>query len=248
MLPPPIGPALTLPLIERAVLRELTLHDFAAWMDLRNEVLGGLAHRDMYVREDDEAIFLAQNALPLGHCIGVFVDAQLVAYAMLGMPGPGEADHLGAVIGLPPEEQVCVSHLASCMVRRAWRGKQLQALLLKLRYALAQAYHRPLCLAMVSLHNAASRRNLLAQGMWIDWTGDIDGLQRHVLRIDLQRRLQWDLQGSRLIAGDDFAQLRAAAAQGYIGVEQLADGPRWLLRYVRRLPDALAPAHGAVPL
>jgi len=248
MLPPPIGPALTLPQLERAQLRELTQDDFPAWMKLRDEVLAGLPHRDIYVREDDEAAFLAQHSLPQGHCIGVFVDAELVAYAMLGMPALGDSEHLGAVIGMAPDEQVCVSHLASCMVRSAWRGKQLQALLLKLRYALAQAYHRPLCLAMVSLHNAASRRNLLAQGMWIDWTGDIDGLQRHVLRIDLQRRPQWDLQDSRLIAGDDFAQLRAAAAQGYVGVEQLADGPRWLLRYVRRLPDALAPAHGAVPL
>ncbi|MET1114149.1 MAG: hypothetical protein ABWY08_04220 [Comamonas sp.] len=230
-----------------AHLRILGPQDFSAWRQLRDEVIDGLEHPDMYVREDDEAAFFAQNTQPGGECIGVFLDQELVAYAMLGLPAAAAPSHLGAAIGMAPREQAGVAHLASCMVRVPWRGNQLQALLLKLRYGLAQAYHRPRCLAMVSLHNAASRHNLLAQGMWIEWTGVIDGLQRHVLQIDLHGRARLDMSRARLIAGDDFGQLCAAAAEGYVGVEQVRAGARLMLRYVRRLPDAQPAPHGAVP-
>lgn len=246
---PPTFPAPgILPQLPSATLRALTQADFAAWQALRDEVLAGLAHPDMYVREDDEAAFFAQNSLPCGECIGVFLGAELVAYAMLGMPAAGEYGHLGAVVGMAADRQAKVAHLASCMVRAPWRGNQLQALLLRLRCAVAQAYDRPLCLAMVSLHNAASRHNLLAHGMHIEWTGMIDGLRRQVLQIDLLERARWDLQDTRLIAGDDFEALCAAAANGYVGVAEVGDGARRMLRYARRLPDVLAPAHGAPPL
>lgn len=244
--PPPTFPAPgVLPQLPSATLRALTPADFAAWQALRDEVLSGLAHPDMYVREHDEAAFFAQNSLPRGECIGVFLHTELVAYAMLGMPVAGEHGHLGAVVGMPAIRQAQVAHLASCMVRAPWRGNQLQALLLRLRCAVAQAYDRPLCLAMVSLHNAASRHNLLAYGMHIEWTGMIDGLRRQVLQIDLGARQRWDLEDSLLIAGDDFEALCAAAATGYVGVAEAGAGA---LRYARRRPDALAPDHGARPL
>ncbi len=239
MRPPNLPAHGTLPQLPDASLRVLTPDDFGAWMDLRDEVIEGLLHPDMYVREADEAAFFVRNSPPQGQSIGVFLGHELAAYAMVGMPEAGDADNLGAVIGLPPGSHSCVSHLASCMVRQPWRGHQLQALLLKLRCALAQAYQRPLCLAMVSLHNQVSRHNLLSQGMWIAWTGVIDGLRRHVLQIDLLGRQRWDLQDSRLIAGDDFDQLCAAAASGFVGVGELLDGERRMLRYVRRLPDVV---------
>lgn len=218
-----------------ARMRTLGPQDFAAWRQLRNEVISGLAHPDMYMREGDEAAFFAQHLPPRGHCIGVWFGDELAAYAMLGLPEPGAPGHLGAAIGLAPREQTGVAHLASCMVRARWRGNRLQALLLQLRCAMARAQHRTRCLAMVSLHNAASRHNLLAQGLWIEWTGTIGGLRRHVLQIDLRGAPRWDLAHPRLIAADDFAQLCAAAAEGYVGVEQVRSGARPLLRYARRL-------------
>lgn len=252
--PPNLPASGTLPQLPQAALRVLMPEDFAAWMDVRNDVIAGLAHPDMYVREADEAAFFVQHSPPQGQCIGVFLGQELAAYAMVGMPGADDVDNLGAVIGLPSDSHGCVSHLASCMVRKPWRGHQLQALLLKLRCALAEAYQRPLCLAMVSLHNPVSRHNLLSHGMWIAWTGMIDGLRRHVLQIDLLGRQRWNLEDSRLIAGDDFEQLCAAAASGYVGVGEVLDGTRRMLRYARRLPDALlrgdAPAlavHGVEP-
>lgn len=245
--PPVFAAPTSPPQLPGATLRLLMPEDFTAWVELRDEVLAGLAHPDMYVREPDEAAFFAQNSLPRGHAIGVFMGAELVAYAMLGVPKVGEDGHLGALIGLAPDAQAGVAHLSSCMVRAPWRGHQLQSLLLKLRCALAQAYDRPLCMAMLSLHNAASCHNLLAYGLWIAWTGVIDGLQRHVVQIDLLGRARWDLQDTRLIAADDFVQLRAAAASGYGGVAQIVDGPRRMLRYARRLPDGAAVVHAAMP-
>jgi len=248
ILPPTFPAPGNLPGLPGATLRALTSADFAAWTQLRDEVLAGLAHPDMYVREADEAEFFAQNSLPRGECIGVFLGEELVAYAMLGMPAVGENGHLGAIVGMPVHQQANVAQMASCMVRVPWRGNQLQTMLLRLRCAVAQAYQRPLCMAVVSLHSAASRHNMLAHGMWIEWTGVIDSLQRQVLKIDLYGRARWDLGDTRLIAGDDFAQLCAAAASGYVGVAEVIDGRQRLLRYARRLPDAVSAAHGALPL
>ena len=254
-LSPPLLAHDSLPHLPHAVLRVLTQKDFFAWRHLRDEVIAGLPHPDMYVREADEAEFFDQSCLPRGLCIGVFVEAQLVAYAMLQMPAADDAENLGAVIGLPLASRSEVSHFASCMVRKPWRGKQLQSLLLRQRCALALAYQRPLCLAMTSLHNHVSRNNMLAQGMWIAWTGVIDGLRRHVLQIDLLGRLRWDLQDSLLLDAEDFDQLCAAAANGYVGVGEVFDGQRWVLRYARQLPDGesgpknlSAPLHCAQPL
>ncbi len=76
-----------------------------------------------------------------------------------------------------------------------------------------------------------------------------------VLQIDLLGRLRWDLQDSLLLDAEDFDQLCAAAANGYVGVGEVFDGQRWVLRYARQLPDGesgpknlSAPLHCAQPL
>lgn len=247
-----------LPQLPQASLRALTFSDFPAWVRLRDAVLAELAHPDAYVREKDEARFFVRNSPPHGEGVGVFVAHEMIAYAMVSLPAVGDPDHLGAMIGLPSAGHFRVAQMTSCMVRQPWRAHQLQGQLLKLRCALAHAYQRPLCLAMVSLHNPQSLHNLLSQGMWIVWTGMIDGLRRHVLQRDLRSRRCWDPTDHWLIAADDFEQLCAAAASGYVGVEEVFDGVRRMLRYARLLPagqeagPAGMPArtvshHGAVP-
>lgn len=217
-------------------VRPLVAGDYGAWSALRDGVIAELPHPDFYVREDDEQAFFDAHTDPCGETIGVFAHGDLVAYAMVGFPGcDGAAHNLGALIGLPPAQHAKVTHLSSCMVTPTWRGRGLQRALLAARLALAHACGRPLCLAMVSLHNHSSRHNLLRQGLHIAWTGAIDGLQRHVAMIDLDHGLHFDMADEILLPSDDFLALRQAAADDYACIGEVRDASGVRLRYVRHL-------------
>lgn len=216
--------------------------DFGAWSTLRDTVIAGLPDPDLYVREDDERAFFDAHTEPAGETIGVFAHGELVAYAMVGFPACGGAAlNLGSTIGLSAAQQGRVTHLSSCMVVPAWRGHGLQRVLLAARLSLAHARGRPVCLAMVSLHNHSSRHNLLRQGLHIAWTGAIDGLQRHVAMIDLEHGLHFDMADEILLPSGDFAALRDAAAAGYACIGEVRDASGVRLRYVRHLHHDRAP-------
>lgn len=202
---------------------------------MRDTVIAALPNPDFYVREEDEQLFFDAHTQPCGETIGVFAHGALVAYAMVGFPEADSKENLGATIGLEPAFHAKVTHLSSCMVLPEWRGRGLQRTLLAARLALAQARGRPLCMAMVSLHNHTSRHNLLRQGLHITWTGVIDGLERHVAMTDLERGLRFDMGDEKLLRSDDFGALQQAGAAGYTGIGEVRDDSGVQLRYVRRL-------------
>ena len=241
LLPPALSPDAAFANLPELRTRILALDDFPAWSSLRDTVIAALPNPDFYVREDDEQGFFAAHTEPRGETIGVFSHGVLVAYAMVGFPEPDAADNLGVVTGLQPARHALVTHLSSCMVLSPWRGKGLQRTLLVARLALAHARGRPLCMAMVSLHNHSSRHNLLRQGLHIAWTGMIDGLQRHVAMIDLQHGLHFDMGDEKLLFSDDFPALQQAGAEGYAGIGELRDAAGVRLLYVRHLHHDRAP-------
>lgn len=233
--PPCLSPDAAFAHLPELRARILVPEDFPAWTALRDTVIAALPNPDFYVREPDEQAFYVAHTEPGGEAIGVFAHGALVAYAMVGFPEAESADNLGAVIGLAPDYHAKVTHLSSCMVLPQWRGRGLQRTLLSARLALAHARGRPLCMAMVSLHNHSSRHNLLRQGLHIAWTGLIDGLQRHVAMIDLQHGLHFDMGDERLLPSNDFLALRNACAAGYAGIGEVRDAAGVRLRYVRHL-------------
>lgn len=213
--------------------RSLGPEYFEQWLSLRNVVLQALDEPDCYVREKDEKAFFLQHSPPLGQCIGVFQGNDLVAYAMVGLPSAIAPDNLARIAGLPAQMHHRVAHLASCMVHPAWRGHHLQALLLRIRFAVAQAWGRSHCLAMVSLRNDASRHNLLSQGLSIIWTGWIDGLQRHVMAVNLRATANEPPTTKDVWCGSqDFEQLRLLSSMGMHGVGELRVPEGVRLRFV----------------
>lgn len=209
-------------------LRLLSRRDASLVLALREDVLSRLEHPDLYVREDDEAAFVAQHlpghAACRGETIGVFEGAQLVAYAMLGLPADDDPHHLGTHISRGDRSLGQVSHLASCMVDAAHRGHGLQRRLLAARFSLAQAQGRPLCVAMVSLHNHASRHNLMRAGLRIVHVGEVMGLRRQLVAIDLERPWKFDEAGARLIAAGDYDLQAQLSRAGWWGIA-MVEGP-----------------------
>lgn len=176
-------------------MRILTADDVPALMALRNDVLGSLPHPDMYVRESNEAEFVRAHIGAVygrgeGETIGVFDGHRLAAYGMLGLPSEHDTANLGRLLGYAGSQLARVAHLASCMVALPYRGSHLQRSLLVARMQLAYAHGREVCIAMVSPRNHASRVNLMREGLRTDWTGDIDGLRRELMTIDLRASAQ----------------------------------------------------------
>jgi len=216
------------PPLQGLAARTLGAADITALRALRAEVGAALPDPDLYVPEDDEAGFIAEHLGPRGQTIGLFADeaggVQLVAYAMLGLPGgaPHAVDrHLGRSLGWTHGDCARTAELASCMVVPRWRGRGLQRALVASRLLLARAHGMARVLAIVSLHNHGSRHNLMACGLHVEHTGHWQGLQRQWMLLDLQagpaqaraphRPAQW-------LRGDDFAAQCAAAARAQLGV------------------------------
>lgn len=204
-------------------LQLLRAEHVPAVLQLRNQVLGALTEPDLYVREYDEVGFVTQHCGPRGDTIGVFDQGQLVAYAMLGLPPVDDPDHLGEPLKLPHSAWPRVAYVASCMVLPSHRGQGLQRSLLAARFALAQTRGRDICVAMVSLHNSASRHNLLKEGMRVAWVGLVDGLKRQLMYIELARPLRFDLGPqaiTHVVNHLDYTTQKTLTHQGYWGVAE----------------------------
>ncbi|MFC4160074.1 GNAT family N-acetyltransferase [Chitinimonas lacunae] len=223
ILPSPIRPELALPAsLGGFAVRLLSPDDLEAIVALRREALACLTHPDAYVVEDDETGFLLQHCGAGGVTVGLFEGQILVAYAAVGFPAMDHPDNLGSHLGFAPERLGTVAHIASCMVRPAYRGHGLQGTLLKARFALALAYGRRHCLAMVSLHNHPSRHNMLKQAMRIRWAGELRCgshlLRRQVLHLDLRGRSDGAGPVEHWLGSDDLDAQRALLSAGWIGV------------------------------
>ncbi|QXL83605.1 hypothetical protein [Comamonas sp. NLF-1-9] len=208
--------------LQRLRSRLLSPEDADAVMQLRDQVLSGLPNPDLYVREDDERGFvqghLASRDARGGETIGVFDGERLVAYAMLGLPAASDADNLAHYFAAHTANPAHTAHLASCMVLEPYRGHHLQRMLLVARIALGQAHGRSFFVAMVSLHNHASRHNMMREGMRIGWVGQIDGLKRQLLAIEPGGNWRFDAVQRHLVDGQDWQGQSELTRKGCWGV------------------------------
>ena len=205
------------------VERRLDEADLPALLALRAEVLSRLEHPDIYVPERDEEAFVTAHLTGSGQTFGVFADGRLVAYGMLGLPAADEAENLGHVLGMDAGQCGQVAHLASCMILPEYRGICLQRELVATRQDVARAQGRRYCVAMVSLHNDASRDNLLAAGMAIRWVGRLGELKRQLLFVDLAARDGFVADRLESVAPLDFLRQCELTRRGWWGTDAVFD-------------------------
>lgn len=224
-------------------LRLLDSSDALAVMKLRARVLAQLSHPDQYVAEADEEQFVLahlhlqppQPQQSWGTSIGIWDGAKLVAYAMLGLPAASDSDNLAYCTGSDITLPAITAHLASCMVLPEYRGRHLQRILLNTRRALAKAWGRDCCLAMVSLHNHASRHNLMREGLCVSWIGEIDGLQRQLLACNQARPWYFDMNDAQTVSSLDWQAQKMLLKDGWWGVRSLREPQGSNLVFARRL-------------
>lgn len=212
--------------------------DLGRLMDLRARILGNLEHADMYVPEDNEAAFVSNHLGTRGMTFGVLSGSRLVSYGMLGFPEADDDDNLGALAGLDIGQRGKVAHLASCMTLDEFRGSGLQTRLAALRMDVAWAAGRRYCIAMVSLHNDTSRRNLLASGMVIRSVEEANGLKRQFMVADLLRPTRFGFR-QKSVAALDFTRQCELTRRGWWGVAEFTENgvPRLTFRRARACRD-----------
>lgn len=204
---------------------------------LRREVLSGLEHPDIYVREADEVGFVSDHLGERGLTLGFFAGTRLVSYGMLGLPGTDDPGNLGFAIGFDAARRERVAHLASCMTLKDYRGKSIQRELVEARMRLAKSLGRRYCLAMVSLHNGMSRGNLFAAGLTIRWAGYLDELKRQLMFRDLDASIGFDERQEACVDPLDFERQCELTRAGWWGVGETGQAGRPLLVFRPRLAD-----------
>lgn len=158
-------------------IRRLGDDDIEPLMELMHLIVSLLPSSDYYAMDDSN--YFREHIRNMGEMYGAFIDSQLVACTVLGIPGPGPRN-LGREYGVPEQELLRVAALEGSAVHPAARGKGLQRYFVELRERRAVEYG---CLHMYStVHpdNEASRRNLEQSGyVWQFTRSMYGGLPRH---------------------------------------------------------------------
>ena len=161
--------------------RRLGEADLGAVIALHHRVLETVpAH--LLAAESDA--FFADHMARIGRIFGLFVDEALIAYGVLGLPGPGDAN-FGDDLGLPAAEKARVAHIDGISVHPGWRGNRLQRVLIGWRVREAAAAGRYLILCTVAPGNAGSLSNALAEGLTIRALLQKFGGWRYMMELDL---------------------------------------------------------------
>jgi GNAT superfamily N-acetyltransferase len=213
-------------------LRFLTGRDAAEVYRLQQRVLE-VAPRPLplYVRDRE---FFARCAVERGCVVGAWHEDELIGYAVLHVPLPGEENY-GAQLRLPDAELGHVGHLGGSGVHPRYRGNKIQSRMVDLRraYAHAAGYHH-MC-GEVLPSNIISIRNHLDRGYFLKgFKIDRFELSVFLLHSDTRgspRRLdETDMPEAPI---DDTATYRRMLQAGRWGFRVTKRDDRWNLCYGR---------------
>lgn len=159
--------------------------------------------------------FFADHLSRIGRILGLFAEEVLIAYGVLGLPGPSDpslADDLGWAAERPR-----VAHIDGISVLPAWRGNRLQRVLIAWRLREAAAAGRSLVITTVAPGNTASLRNALAEGLTIHALRQKYGGWRYLMACDLKSPVVPPLAGGRWVDAADIETQSRLLAAGAVG-------------------------------
>lgn len=124
-----------------------------------------------------------------GGCIfGAFVENDLIAYSVLGIPRAGDPN-FGVDHGLAEAELPHVAHIDGVSVRKDFRKQGWQLRMIGHRLAYAYEHQRNIALSTAAPGNIASVVNLLSAGMEICGLIRKFGGDRYLFRLDLTEQV-----------------------------------------------------------
>lgn len=159
--------------------------------------------------------FFADHVEQCGCILGLFAEDALIAYGVLGLPGPDDPN-FGDMVGLPETARRRVAHIDGVSVTPAWRGNRLQRVLVKWRLDVAADVGRAIALSTAAPGNLPSVCNLLAEGLTIRALLERFGGWRYVFRRDLDTPLPPTPGRGRWIDLDDMETQQRLFQEGAI--------------------------------
>ncbi|HXP98081.1 MAG TPA: GNAT family N-acetyltransferase [Telmatospirillum sp.] len=193
--------------------RPLSVDDLDAVITLHHAVRQAVSP-DLLCFESDT--FFGSHIDRCGRILGLFVEDRLIAYGVLGLPGPIDPN-FGDDLALSPAEKAKVAHIDGSCVAPEWRGNGLQRLLIGCRLRWAFAAGRPIALTTVAPGNLPSLSNALAEGLTIRAVLPKYGALRYSLRRDLDRQPTPPPRIGRWIAIEDLPAQETAFKRAEIG-------------------------------
>lgn len=180
------------------------------------------ARPDTVATETDA--FFTNHMTRIGRILGLFAEGRLIAYGVLGLPGPGDAN-FGDMVHLGTADRARVAHIDGASVLPEWRGNRLHGVLIEWRLEAAVAAGRSIALSTAAPGNIPSVRNLLAAGMTIRALQQRFGGWRYILRRDLDRQPPSIPADGRWIDVDDLDAQHDLFRDGAIAWTLKTDGP-----------------------
>ncbi len=178
--------------------------------------------REALAHETDA--FFAAHVEGIGRILGLFAENRLIAYGVLGLPGPGDASFADE-LALQTADRLRAANIDGVSVAPEWRGNGLHRLLIACRLQWALAAGRTIALSTVAPANLPSLRNLLAEGLTIRAIRHKFGGIRYVVRRDLERPAPVIPQRGRWIPIEDLEAQAAALEGGGVGWRLSEVGP-----------------------
>jgi hypothetical protein len=210
--------------------RLLDWHDLAAVLTFRKQIFATLPPMFRLTNPDCDDVASAEFSWASKHLrdpgmtLGVFYNAEMVAFASLILPQAETGSEISRLIGLSKTEVARSAQMAACMVAEDFRGLRLQSKLLAWRRDTAIQAGRSLIVAMTACGNLYSLRNMIDAGMSIRWVGELTPRRWwQILATDLQPDLaRRQLTDHVWVKGDDYVRQAMLTAQGFEGLAEIS--------------------------
>ena len=168
---------------------------------------------DLFAEEADG--FFPDHLARIGRILGLFAEDTLIAYGVLGLPGPGDVNFADMIDLAEPQRQG-VAHIDGAAVCPEWRGNGVHRVLVAWRLERAREAGRSIALSTAAPENLPCVGNLLAEGFDIHALIQKFGGWRYVFRRDL------DTAPSRTDGGiwaevSDMDTQRDLLRRGFVG-------------------------------
>ena len=141
--------------------RQLEQEDYEAVRALRDAVLSSLPDPDMYVREDDEEMFIRGHLNVFGESLGFFDGDDLVAYLALTTDLVASGEDVEFEACTPTSNDVV---FAAAMVLPSYQGRSLHRAGILSHIAVAEQLGAHRGFAQISARNHRSLRNYFSHG------------------------------------------------------------------------------------
>ena len=176
--------------------RQLDMEDYEAVVALRDVVLTNLPDPDMYVREDDEEMFVRGHLNGFGESLGYFDGENLVAYLALTTDLVASREDVEFESCTPTSNDVV---FAAAMVLPSYQGRSLHRAGITRHIAIAEKLGSHRGFAQISPRNHRSLRNYFSHGFRCTQAVTYPDGRRRLL---LERDLVGDVDTARI---DDVA-------------------------------------------